>query len=88
VDRVTRLKQLLDDAGIADHDNYVYEEQAQGEAGALVETMILFRAIQDEMLRRDRPEWLDQFAKNVSERQKTKSRFHEAMCAVAASNVD
>jgi hypothetical protein len=88
VDRVTLLKQLLDDAGIVKHDDYVYEEKAQGAAGALVEIVTLFRAIQDEMLDRDDPDWLDSFAENISKRQKTTSRFHEAMRSVAASNVD
>jgi hypothetical protein len=88
VDRVARLKELLDEAGIANHDNYVYDEQAAGEAGAKVEIFTLFRAIQDEMLRRGDPHWLDNYAKNISSRQQVKTRFHEAMCAVAASNVD
>ena len=88
MDRVKLLKELLDQAGIVDHENYVYEENAQGEAGAIVESLMLFRAIQNEMLGRDDPQWLDKFANNISARQKNRSRFHEAMQAVADSNVD
>ncbi|WP_161811726.1 hypothetical protein [Steroidobacter agaridevorans] len=85
---MTKLKAVLEEAGIADHEPYVYEEQAQKEPGAILETVTLFRAIQQEMLGRDRADWLDLFAKNISQRQSGQSPFHEAICAVAASNVD
>lgn len=88
MDRLAELKQRLDAAGIMDQQMWLYEEQAQGEKGTLVEAVTLFQAIQAEMLDRSRPEWIDQFAQNVSGRQSRKSRFHDAIRAVAASNVD
>lgn len=88
MDRVAELKKRLDAAGITDHRMWVYEEQAQGEKGTLVEAVILFQAIQAAMLDRNRPEWIDQFAKNISNRQSKPTRFHDAIRAVAASNVD
>jgi hypothetical protein len=88
MDRLAELKKRLDAAGITDHTIWLYEEQAQGEKGTLVEAVTLFQAIQAEMLDRSCPEWIDQFARNISNRQCKESRFHDAIRAVAASNVD
>jgi len=88
MDRVAELTKRLDAAGISDHRMWLFEENAQGEKGTLVEAVALFQAVQEEMLDRKRPEWIDQFAQNVSNRQLKKSRFHDAIRAVAASNVD
>lgn len=88
MDRLDVLKEELTAAGISDQKTWLYEERAQGEKGTLVEVVRLFRAIQAEMLDRNCPEWIDLFAKNVSGRQSEASRFHDAIRAVAASNVD
>lgn len=88
MNRVDELTKKLDATGISDHRMWIYEEKAQGEKGTLVEALALFQAVQAEMLDRNRPEWIDQFAQNVSGRQLKESRFHDAIRAVAASNVD
>jgi hypothetical protein len=88
MDRMEQLKEELTAAGISDQELWLNEERAQGANGTLVEAVQLFRAIQAEMLDRTRPEWIDLFAKNVSGRQSRESRFHNAIRAVAASNVD
>jgi hypothetical protein len=88
MDRIAELTKRLDAAGVSDQEVWISEEKSQGERGTLVEAVALFQAVQTEMLDRNRPEWIDQFARNVSNRQLKKSRFHDAIRAVAASNVD